>query len=441
VTQQLEGGIRFFDCRIMYEHDSRDWHSLHLLQSHSQVLVYLTQVRAWLDKHPQEVIILWLSKHGGECKTGNDQYGGVTLAQKQALWQQIEKLFDGLLFDTTKSSLADTPLRSLVAANQRVVIFASDYAEFTNSSTRAINSCPGDGFGISNDLGFGVDNIPCFQQKMYGNFANGTNLKKAHKARGHFNLLSLAQSNSGSLGDQIDMLFNPFANTQQSRENCSNFFRVPGMHQWCPLHIMDISQLSNYYWQTPLTMMVEHATNASWDLPHAIYIDSVGPGGTILTGLRLGYDSPTAPVCNMFKWTSCSNKPDCGDGWQENPDVTSHLEVIDSDGSSHGVCLNPLYKHYQCCRKQLAAQEDASFGFVATFVAVNFHRVCRSSTSVECGQLQAIVQEQLQLHPHTVWDDPATGRLNHSWPLVAPTTREECRDSNPPAFLLRTESV
>ena len=67
VTQQLDGGethlepkqqlswvcgltgIRFFDFRIMYEHDSQDWHSLHLLQTHSQVLVYLTQVcRAFL---------------------------------------------------------------------------------------------------------------------------------------------------------------------------------------------------------------------------------------------------------------------------------------------------------------------------------------------------------------------------------------------------------
>ena len=128
----------------------------------------------------------------------------------------------------------------------------------------------------------------------------------------------------------------------------------------------------------------------------------------------------------------------------------------------------PMLQKATCCTGRCAVTQLTAmgnfvesdlwcrFGFVATFVAVNFHRVCRRSTSVECAQLQvcwltrsaisacwvwqATVQEQVQLHPHTVWDDPANGRLNHSWaPHVL--NHSACRDSNPPAFLLRNESV
>jgi hypothetical protein len=67
ITQQLDNGIRFVDCRIMMQqdqHDSKPWYSIHFMQSKQTVEVYWKEMRQWLDEHPQEVVMIWLSKHG-----------------------------------------------------------------------------------------------------------------------------------------------------------------------------------------------------------------------------------------------------------------------------------------------------------------------------------------------------------------------------------------
>jgi len=51
------------------------------------------------------------------------------LSIKQAFWKKIEQLFDGLLLDTTVSTLNKTTIAQLVERNHRVIIYASDYAE------------------------------------------------------------------------------------------------------------------------------------------------------------------------------------------------------------------------------------------------------------------------------------------------------------------------
>ena len=51
------------------------------------------QVRAWLDAHPTEVVVLWLSKHGNNCATGNEAYAGVLPATKQSFWAQVRASF------------------------------------------------------------------------------------------------------------------------------------------------------------------------------------------------------------------------------------------------------------------------------------------------------------------------------------------------------------
>merc|ERR1719223_743124 len=94
VTQQLDAGVRFLDFRIMYTGGA--WRSLHCVQSNGIATDYFKEVRAWMDAHPTEVIALWLSKHGSECKTGNDQYPGVSADTKQALFKEILQIFNGL---------------------------------------------------------------------------------------------------------------------------------------------------------------------------------------------------------------------------------------------------------------------------------------------------------------------------------------------------------
>jgi hypothetical protein len=75
VTQQLDAGIRFLDVRMMLEYTDEPaiWYSLHMMQSRGTSLQYFREIRAWMDAHPSEVVVMWLSKHGNECATGQDQ--------------------------------------------------------------------------------------------------------------------------------------------------------------------------------------------------------------------------------------------------------------------------------------------------------------------------------------------------------------------------------
>lgn len=78
VTQQLDAGIRFLDIRMMLEYtdDPAEWFSLHMLQSTDTSLQYFREIAAWMRAHPSEVVVMWLSKHGSQCATGQDQVGG-----------------------------------------------------------------------------------------------------------------------------------------------------------------------------------------------------------------------------------------------------------------------------------------------------------------------------------------------------------------------------
>ena len=42
----------------------------------------MQQIRNWLDAHPNEIVVMWLSKHGSECSTGVNQYPNTTIAEK-----------------------------------------------------------------------------------------------------------------------------------------------------------------------------------------------------------------------------------------------------------------------------------------------------------------------------------------------------------------------
>ena len=161
---QLEAGARFIDLRMTYSASpndrhspDKDWYSLHLSQNNNKIIAYLKQARDFLDQHPSEILVLWLSRHGSSCKTGQDQYPGTTPKVKQKFWGEIKTLFGDLLFDRSAGGLNATTVNTMVTKGQRVVIYATDYAEFTGSDTTAYDSC----VSLSNNLhGGDIDNLP-----------------------------------------------------------------------------------------------------------------------------------------------------------------------------------------------------------------------------------------------------------------------------------------
>jgi hypothetical protein len=142
--EQLDGGIRFFDFRVTFapstsgRPDLNGWYGLHGALTLQPALYYLVQLRAWLDAHRGEVVVLWISHHGGP-ESGASQFPTASLAVKRAFWGEIETLFAGSLFDRSRNSLGTTPFTQLVESNQRLVLIVPDWAEFTNGSPFALH--------------------------------------------------------------------------------------------------------------------------------------------------------------------------------------------------------------------------------------------------------------------------------------------------------------
>lgn len=410
ITQQLDGGIRFIDFRIMYESGSKDWRCLHCVQSNQPSLTYLRAVRTWLDQHPSEVVVMWLSKHGNEVATGNEQYPNVSVEEKQGLWQAMVAVFKGVLFDTSVSN-NETPLSTLVARNHRLVLYCSDYVQFTNSSQYAL-----DGALIDNYSRGAIDREGTAVEQQMQDFKNASARKAADRTAGKFYLYSLANSpplETISDSTKLHFVSPEVLDVMGTRRDCASHFNIPNMTTWCPTRLIDVSQLSNYYAQLPIAAAL---TNNAWDLPNAIYIDAVDAGGTIRTGTR-PLSADDSPTCDVFKFTSCqTHQPSCDEGWTANGD-TEHWQAYDSDGSEHGFCGLAWQDHYKCCRNAVDGRDTARFAYVDTFIAVNLRRACALSSSSQCDVLKQIAQQRIEAHPLKVWADPDTGR-HAEWQAV-----------------------
>lgn len=76
--------------------------------------------------------------------------------------------------------------------------------------------------------------------------------------------------------------FDPFVREKHTAK-CAAIFNIPEMTNWCPAHLQDIAQLSNYYSQIGLDAVITDNLH----YPNAIYIDAVDVNGTIRTGTAL----------------------------------------------------------------------------------------------------------------------------------------------------------
>eukprot|EP00049_Salpingoeca_infusionum_P017911 m.354925 g.354925 ORF g.354925 m.354925 type:complete len:471 (+) comp17136_c0_seq1:67-1479(+) len=291
MTEMLETGLRFIDFRIMYSAGPDasstapyDWYCLHFAESNHKAMVYLQNAKDWMEKHPNEVLVLWFSRHGNICATGNDQYPNVSPATKQAFWKQVTALFGPLLFDAGKNTLNGTTYSELISSGQRVVIFASDYAEFTANSTLSLDGCK-----IDNKLGDDVTNEPSTLPNMIQAFATANETIAQDSKEGRYYLQSMA---AGAPVEQIwyaaVLTYAPHLAPNASRE-CAALFNIPNMTDWCPMTLQDISLLINFYNQVALDAVITQDLH----LPNAMYIDAVDVDGTIRTGTQVF--SPEAP--------------------------------------------------------------------------------------------------------------------------------------------------
>jgi hypothetical protein len=203
--------------------------------------------------------------------------------------------------------------------------------------------------------------------------------------------------------------------------DCAKSFNIPGMTQWCPARLLDVGQLTAYYHQSTL----EAAYKAGYDFPNAIYIDAVAAGGLIRTGTRPLSAQNTAPVCDIYKWTSCQSKqPTCDAGWVANGE-NAHWDCYDYDGSNHGFCGLAWQNHYKCCRGEDSEHATDGYAYVDTLIAYNVRKACSSSelssnAQEQCKTAANTVEARRARFARKVWSDAATGRLDN-WPSALDT--------------------
>jgi len=135
------------------------------MQSAHRAINYMTEIRTWLDQHPQEILFIWLSRHGGPCDTGNDQFPDVPIDVKQAFWKVILEIFNGVVVNVQQTPINTTSLRTLISQNARVIFYATDYVQFTDRSPYALDGCLVDN-QLCDGIDSGMSSITCSVQKI-----------------------------------------------------------------------------------------------------------------------------------------------------------------------------------------------------------------------------------------------------------------------------------
>uniref|UniRef100_A0A7S4UGV8 Phosphatidylinositol-specific phospholipase C X domain-containing protein n=1 Tax=Ditylum brightwellii TaxID=49249 RepID=A0A7S4UGV8_9STRA len=382
ISQQLDSGVRFIDLRIGCEDDV--WYSQHTLRSNSPVRKYLNEIKDWMTKHPMEVVVIWISRHGVNEATGDDQFPGVSLEQKKKFWSQYTSTFDGMLVDFTNSPIHSTPLKNIAG---KIVTYATDYVELTDSSPFALDSPQ---FLINEFFGYGI-----------GGRVNGTSAvtasylaeqeefeqAKANKKKNpdQFFLLSMASPMKKDVIKAASAIaLNPMPSSKDKGQRiCDDAYKIPGFGGWCPMTLLDVSLLTNYYKQVTLEQArLEYA----WDFPHAIYIDAVDFDGTIRTSGELPWE--------------------------------------------RGQSYDP--------------EEIKRYGAAWAIISRNLHVMCDDVTDEkkksQCNELMHTAEMGIQQHPAKRWDHPLKGRLS-KWPESHSAESDTFMEKAPASFSSNTPNT
>ncbi|KAM3875836.1 PI-PLC X domain-containing protein 1 [Diretmus argenteus] len=114
IVEQLLMGIRFFDLRIAHKpsDSSNDLYFTHVIYTHLTVLETLETIAAWLQRHPQEIVILACS-----------HFEGLSHKLHESFILSLKKLFGSKLCPRKESVLT---LRSLWASGHQVLLSYDD---------------------------------------------------------------------------------------------------------------------------------------------------------------------------------------------------------------------------------------------------------------------------------------------------------------------------
>lgn len=372
ITEQLNAGIRFIDFRVVYTSPpnesstaQHDWYCLHLVQSRQPALVYLKAIRDWMVAHPNEIVYMWVSRHGSTCNT---TYPDTPPQAMTDFYNNITSMFSGMLFDRSLQSWNESVVGDLVATNQRLVLWASDYYQFTGSTVGAGARFSMDGCTIDNQLGpkdhrGGLSHLTVAVPDLVDELKDARARVANDTTYNYMYLRSLAGSPPHEqMLESVLIHFLPFIDKSKNEATCAAGYNIPNMTSWCPAYLQASSQLTNYYMAQ---IGLETAIQYDLGLPNAIYLDAVDRGGLVRTGTELF--------------------PEPGTGG--NPPPSTH--------------------------------KTTGYAYVDTVLYYNVREACKSAAANDaaCDSLLALLASRRKMNPYQRWDNPAAGRLSTFPPL------------------------
>ena len=282
IVEQLDAGIRFLDFRVIYSHHR--WVGVHGMETDGLAEGYLHHVHQWLQAHPGEIVVVWLSRHGNEKATGDAQYPDTSVAMKQQFYRRILRMFGNLVVDHQNTPLDHTPIQTLVAHNRRLVLLCSDWHEFTGQSRMALDAAA----VIENHLPGSFDNpvldaLGCFS-------------RLPHDQKYHIVSLANAVDKGAVVRKFIRKeVHDVVSKFRRMPSRSSKFQHVPGMSSdHFPWRLDDSGRFTNYYAQTVLETMCNRR------MPQAIYIDMLTREG----GIEIGDDKKFGYVDTILAWNA-----------------------------------------------------------------------------------------------------------------------------------------
>ena len=294
VTQQLQAGVRFLDLRTIYTSPpekavgSKDWYSLHMVESNKKSMSYFQSIAEFLRDHPKEVVVMMLTRHGCEDCTGDKQYPGASDIEKQTFWKQIKQAFSnaGVGFvpgsGDNYTSVNSTTLNELVRTNKRALLYAGDYANFTGNDPLAWDGA----FVYNGGAGEDVPNLPKSYEEWDKFYRANEEQRAGLKRQNKFFLMSLAGSPPGAVTQYAAEIYAAGIiglHPKDLVEKCSKAINIPNLTDWCPGTLNEFERLRNFYSQIFLDRLVQAEYEGVYSPPGAIYLDVVGAAGEIRT--------------------------------------------------------------------------------------------------------------------------------------------------------------
>jgi hypothetical protein len=378
LTDQLNSGVRFLDIRLSHEDDG--WYGYHFVITNSKVDTYLTEINSWLEDHPTEMVVLWVSHHGSCCL--QDQFPGAGDEDYSDLFEEISSIFGSKLVNpSTDGHPSETEYSDYQSAKRQVVLYLSDYQRFGSPPT-ALNACPvetdtqthcpaGSG-GICNITGASVLDAEQGYQWELTNYREGDEKYAQNKDRKTFFLMSGATSASDELVKNQALLHFLDGNTDLPPayswlHDCRSLFvstpKSTRTQMSCPSSLLLLGQMTNFYHQRSMSFALSQMSGGAdggYRMPMAIYLD---------VHLREGvYD--TGP------------------------------------------------------------KNSATYAYVGTMLeSARLHTTCspnppKYSPSFNCGKVQSKIAELLKTAPYQDYSDPENGRAD-DWPPL-PNALPEC---------------